>query len=407
MFFFEKKNQKTFAIWAEPTREGRSQKEQKFFASFFQKSSPFFLAFLAACFALPTEAAFSLVFYVTVLPVAWSKSGRAASSPAEWLAFALIVWSGLTLLWGEGDSRRTMAFALATACTLVFFLAQRAVLADASSRRQVATLLVWAGAANAVWSIGRGIVLHSIAPQLLGWGVTHHPILGASVMSVCMLTALIRVASEARLRWVNTAAFTVMAAFILLTESRGPLLAASLGTLVIGLGGPWRRRTGFCIMTLCILLMREPLAWRQHQIGILTARGMHQRPEIWLRTLALIRERPLFGHGLAANLDLPGVTFPHDLALGVLFYSGAIGFALFAALIIGVTRLLFRIVPLADRVWLAGLWVSALVSGLTDLGQITKGPGALWLIFWLPAGLILAYPTRIRPAPCSASQATA
>ncbi len=337
----------------------------------------------------------------------FSEGGGAARFPTEWLAIALIVWSGLTLLWGEGDTRRTLAFALATACTLVFVSAQRAALSDVATRRRVATLLIWAGTANALWSIGRGILLHTIAPQLLGWGVTHHPILGASVMSACMLTALIRAASEAPLRWANTAAFAVMAAFILLTESRGPLLAASLGTLVIGLGGPWRRNTGFCIMTLCVLLTREPLSWRQHQIGILADRGMHQRPEIWLRTLALIREKPLFGHGLAANLDLPGVTFPHDLALGVLFYSGAVGFALFAALVIGLTRRLFGIAPLADRLWLAALWVSALVSGLTDLGQITKGPGALWLIFWLPAGLILAYPTRISPAPCSESQATA
>jgi hypothetical protein len=369
------------------------------------------LIFLASCFALPTEASFALVFYITVLPVSvarWSAvAGGAPLSRSEWLAVALTVWSGLTLLWGEGDSSRSLAFALATACTLVFFLAQRSALGDAAMRRQVATLLIWAGAANALWSIGRGILLRTIAPQLLGWGVTHHPILGASVMSVCMLTALIRVASEAPQRWVNASAFAVMAAFILLTESRGPLLAASLGALVIGLGGPWRRTTGICIMTLCVLLTREPLSWRQHQIAILADRGMHRRPEIWLRTLALIREKPLFGHGLAANLDLPGATFPHDLALGVLFYSGAIGFALFTALLIGVTRRLRLIAPGADRLWLAGLWVSALVSGLTDLGQITKGPGAMWLIFWLPAGLVLAYPTRISAAPCSASHATA
>jgi hypothetical protein len=37
MFFFEKKNQKTFANRAEHIRAGRSQNIQKFFASFFQK----------------------------------------------------------------------------------------------------------------------------------------------------------------------------------------------------------------------------------------------------------------------------------------------------------------------------------------------------------------------------------
>jgi hypothetical protein len=45
MFFFEKKNQKTFATW--PTRPSSdwvaSGKAQKFFASFFQKRRPFLL----------------------------------------------------------------------------------------------------------------------------------------------------------------------------------------------------------------------------------------------------------------------------------------------------------------------------------------------------------------------------
>jgi TM2 domain-containing membrane protein YozV len=46
------------------------------------------------------------------------------------------------------------------------------------------------------------------------------------------------------------------------------------------------------------------------------------------------------------------------------------------------------------------LWLNLLVAGLTDMGQITKGPGPLWLIVWLPIGLIAgAYPTRWRPAP--------
>jgi hypothetical protein len=42
MFFFEKKNQKTFAIWGWSFRRGVAQ-WQKFFASFFQKRRPSFL----------------------------------------------------------------------------------------------------------------------------------------------------------------------------------------------------------------------------------------------------------------------------------------------------------------------------------------------------------------------------
>jgi hypothetical protein len=35
--FFEKRTKKPLIVWAEPIRKGRSQNEQKFFASFFKK----------------------------------------------------------------------------------------------------------------------------------------------------------------------------------------------------------------------------------------------------------------------------------------------------------------------------------------------------------------------------------
>ena len=235
--------------------------------------------------------------------------------------------------------------------------------------------------------------------------MTHHPVLGASVMSVCFLTGLVRALTEGRL--VYWAAVGVMGVFIVLTESRGPLAAACCGALVIGFLGPWRRWS-FAVLALGVVAFAlEPEGWRAHQMGVLFDRGMHHRVDIWRRTLELVGQRPLFGHGLAANLDLPGLTFPHDLFLGVLFYSGAVGLVLFGVLAWMVSARLVRMPAGADRLWFSALWVSALVSGLTDLGQITKGPGALWLIFWLPVGLVLAYPTRMRPEPWSASQATA
>jgi hypothetical protein len=42
LFFFEKKNQKTFGPWRRAGRTSAGPNEQKFFASFFQKRSPFF-----------------------------------------------------------------------------------------------------------------------------------------------------------------------------------------------------------------------------------------------------------------------------------------------------------------------------------------------------------------------------
>jgi hypothetical protein len=38
---------------------------------------------------------------------------------------------------------------------------------------------------------------------------------------------------------------------------------------------------------------------------------------------------------------------------------------------------------------LAALLIDALLAGLTDLGQITKGPGPMWIILWLPVMLAM------------------
>ncbi len=47
--FLKKRTKKLLRVWAEPIREGRSQKDQKFFGSFFQKRTAFFL--LLSCTA--------------------------------------------------------------------------------------------------------------------------------------------------------------------------------------------------------------------------------------------------------------------------------------------------------------------------------------------------------------------
>jgi alpha-beta hydrolase superfamily lysophospholipase len=100
VFFFEKKNQKTFDFWCELPAWVCSHL-QKFFASFFQKRRPlFFLASLAACTAdppPPQDAAIppDLVFHV---------SDGAALPARAWLPPA--PWHGVVLgLHGYTDSR--------------------------------------------------------------------------------------------------------------------------------------------------------------------------------------------------------------------------------------------------------------------------------------------------------------
>ncbi len=355
---------------------------------------PALLVFVASAFLLPSGPAYSLVFYVGVLPLALLGAWRSALREERgWgLAAGLIVWSGLTLVWGHDDGHRSWRFAADTAMTFVFVAAMAEGFREADIRRGLMSVLIWAGAANAALSVVVGLMVPSHSDRLHGWGATSHPILGASVMILAYLAALCRALSERRWWLGHLAAAGTMALFLVLTESRGPWLAASVTTMFLCAAGPWRWRALGGLVAVVVAWRLLPGWVRHHQADMLVARGSSHRFEIWDRTLQVIRERPFFGHGLAANLDLPGITFPHDLYLSVLFYSGAVGGVLFAGLVLWVCWALWeeRRGWTPEWLWMVAIWVSVLVAGLTDLGQITKGPGPMWFIFWLPVGVVLA-----------------
>ena len=366
------------------------------------------LAFVAAAFLLPTEAAYALVFYLAVPPclIASAIAGPRAwcRDPALWLAVVLILWSALTLLWGTDDTHRAPRFALGATATLIFLLAATSCARDAPWRARLGTILVVLGTASAAFCVARffadpPFTLPTDTPRLRGWGVTLHPVLGASVLAVAMLTALHRAARDAPHRWPYLLAAAIMAADILLTKSRGPILAASLASLFLCVAAGWWR-------TAVAASVAALLAWCLAPAALHTGLVRASEPSrllIWRQAAREIAERPLFGHGLAANLQpSPGLdaSFPHDLYLSLLFYSGAVGLLLFLALMAALARRPWAMRGAPEATWLAALGVNALVAGLTDFGQITKGPGPLWFILWLPIALIVAsYPVRSSRGP--------
>jgi O-antigen ligase len=359
------------------------------------------LLFFVAAFALPREPDYALVFYVAVLPCLLARLTAGpwpdVAAPARILAFGLIVFSALTLLWGVDDGGRVWRFAGSAAATAAFVLAMLAVLGDAAWRARLASVLVVGAGLNAAWSIAYAVVTQPLNPRLHGWGATRHPILGATVMAVAGLTALswaLAPVMPRPRRLVALAAALLAGVFILLTESRGPLLGACAGVLFLCAVSVWRVRAVAGLGVLVALWFSLPQTARNHGAAALVARGTSHRLQIWEYTLGLIRDRPFFGHGLAANLHLDVgdvITFPHDMYLSLLFYSGIVGFLIFAGLAGLLTLRLWRGRRGAEWPWLAALWLNMLVSGLTDIGQITKGPGPVWFIVWLPVGLLITW----------------
>ena len=219
------------------------------------------------------------------------------------------------------------------------------------------------------------------------------------MLAMAMLTALHRVTEGRQRRGAYILATAIMAADILLTKSRGPILAAGLASLFLCVAAGWWR-------VAAAGLGAAALAWWLAPASLLAGLVRAAEPSrllIWRDTLSEIAERPLFGHGLAANLrPAPGLdaSFPHDFYLSLLFYGGVVGLLLFVALASVLGSRLWAARGTAEASWLAALGLNALVAGMTDFGQVTKGPGPLWFILWLPACLTLgAYPVRSSRGP--------
>ncbi len=346
--------------------------------------------FLAACFLLPTEAAYALVFYVIVVPCALARLVR-RPRPGDvvlWTGVALIAWSALTLCWGEDAGGRTVKFAVASAATLVFWLASYDVLANPAAGERLQVLLIVLGAASGVAAVAHFVawppaVDPGDTPRLQGWGVTRHPVLGGAVWGAVMLTALARAVRCTAWRGAAFAAAFVAALALVLTKSRGPEMAACVAAVALfATAASWWRWAVpgvFIAAALASTLLS----------GIFRA-GDSGHLAVWRATLHEIAARPLFGHGLAADLPAWLGTdrrFPHDVYLSLLFYSGAVGLLLFVAWSVLIGGRLRGARNDAHAPWCLALLLNALLAGLTDFGQITKGPGPLWLILWMPAAL--------------------
>ncbi len=350
-------------------------------------------AYFAAAFLLPTEPASAFFVYAGVLPLllmAWPSAKLTRNLDAAAVcALGLIVYSGASVLWGINNNHRALRFALDSAACFGFILALIKVFTNPFARRRALDVMIIAGCVNAVIAIS-WFFLHPVEdPRLHGYGISQHPILGAMVIAVPYLAALGRGLAQPALRTAHLLAAALLASFILMTESRGPMLAATLATVFLCAAGPWRWRALLVFAGIATAWAMLPASMHDHQEAVLVARGASHRIDIWSFTVHSILDRPLFGHGLAANLQFGEFTFPHDVYLSLLFYGGVGGLALFAAMIGLIARHLWRSPHDVEWLILIALFLNLLVGGLTDLGQITKGPGALWLILWLPVGLVL------------------
>ena len=368
---------------------------------------PIFVFFVGAGFILRPTPVWAMVYYAGVLPAffafLWARRGTLSlCDPGLVLSLAMMVWFGLTLVWGIDQTPKRVAKFVFSIPVNFSFLAVGWVFFTTAEERFLTRLyrvIPIVAVVNAVISIviffanGAGGRLH-------GWAETRHPILGADVMCVALVFCLHGWYSEPDRRWRTACllAGLTCAGFVLLTGSRGPFLAmvAAVVCYLIQV----RPRAVVVLAAVAGILAVGVAVWVPEVVAFATTNLDRDsyRLMIWNETLDLVRLRPWLGYG-AANVHEfvePSITFPHSIYMSSLYYAGSIGLGLVLGFFGFFGWRAWFVEDRELRAFLVALMLVPAVAGLTDIGQFIKSPSEVWYILWLPVVTVLGLSRRTR-----------
>lgn len=367
---------------------------------------------LAGGLLMPSNAAWSTLCYIILLPTVAARLWQGWRP--DWhdrlftAMLALCGWSCLAILWDHNISRmgNSHTYWLVNGiCTFAFLLGfKMADGDDPGFRRRAVSVLIGAGAVNALLSVAILLAEGKLGTRMQGWGATLNPVLGTAMLDICILLALGRMA-EGKRQGIYIAALVSMALYLMVSYSRTPLVALVCALGIICLGS-WKLCGRLALAGLCVVLATLLVWWLQPGIaGLLAnnflARGTDCHVTIWRTAWGLILQNPVVGYGPSARLPIaphgfcPAYPSPHNLYLSLLLYSGLVGFLLFWLCQWLLWRHLRQVsAGFTTRLWLA-VMVVPLVSGLSDLTQVIKGPAPGWYIIWVPMLLVMS----LRAAP--------
>jgi O-antigen ligase len=129
------------------------------------------------------------------------------------------------------------------------------------------------------------------------------------------------------------------------------------------------------------------------------ARGDSRRMLLWQLSWVDIQPAFWLGHGPGHRLFVEGhseESFPHNLFLSTWLYAGLIGLGLLLAYLALVTLRAFAAPSRAERALRLSLVINMVICGMTDFGQLIKGPSPLWYLIWLPTIFAATLETKKR-----------
>jgi O-antigen ligase len=329
-----------------------------------------------------------------------------------WVAFAYLCWVLLSASWAV-NTYCSPVFGCPVRNTinqyLQFFVMLWVLWEVTPTRSRLLNLLqayvlgAYVAAGNTIYNYAIGASLKHAYGRYAAEGFDPNDLGMLLALGLPMAWYLGSVSTSTFMRWLNRGYFIAGTVAILLTGSRGALLASIVAMAVV----PWtltQVRRGVRIAAVVLMVGAGVLAVRFVPEEIfkrlstttteISEGTMNERLEIWKAGIAAVPARPLQGYGpagwqMALSHQL-GIKGPHNTYLAILVDEGLIGLTLFLALfVILLNRLLLLPNVFERRVGLIILMTFSIA--ILPLAWDTKK--AAWLIL----GLLMAYSEVLRP----------
>jgi O-antigen ligase len=322
------------------------------------------------------------------------------------LLFAYTALHGLVVADNVGDAVDSLRHTL---CTALFVAATAYALhVPEPWFTRFLKAILYVATVMAIAAVVWFVFFEGMAGRLKPFAQTDHAILGANVFALTALSSAYlfhRYSPMGQRVFLPILVCGVIFVLVVLTQSRGPMLAFGLsGVLVLLLTRhPWPVMVALVLALLALGAVGwdwwsytvQETAYLPLQEFYQTLNHLQDRPShragIWAMTWRYIEQRPWFGYGLQQPFSYGwGGVNPHNLFLSAFFYTGVFGGLLLLAVTGSALRLAWRHRRSPRGLLCVTLLVHGVLACLTDQGQYINSPAPLWSIFWLPIGMTIA-----------------
>jgi O-antigen ligase len=261
---------------------------------------------------------------------------------------------------------------------------------------------------TAIFAIGYIVFYYTQHPfpntRLSGFGQLKNPIMASSVYGIVAIvcTYLFQQQRTVKMKLLYLGMLLVFLLYMLLAQSRGPLLACGVTILAWSLIGGFFYKEGdhgyrnnFFLLLIISAAIAAMFILFPDFFKALIFRGTSYRPEIWGQSLLQTKDAPFFGHGLTVDTllimsDGTKMLHHHSVYMTTLFYGGIVGLLLLSALAgSAIWQGLTRIEKL-QKFLLTCMLLYGIICMVTDGNTLIRHPKPIWLFFWFPIALVAA-----------------